>query len=255
MESKGEKLSYSSLAAIANLGSRTKMKKILKGEMQMPKHSLTKLARYFSLDCHQVKYLETIRLLNLQTEPEAIICLHEKAMELKTKHDATYNQHKLSNLQVKLLKKWYYLPLLSYFKLESSSCDPAAIRNAFHGKITIEQITEAIDVLLELNLISINTDGELKTINDSVTLLDGIPRALIKKFHHDMIEKAKETIYNVPVDKRYLISTSLNIDESDLDLIQTKINSFFLGLEKEFSNKQGKLIHQMNLQLFNICKS
>jgi len=129
----------------------------------------------------------------------------------------------LEERQHKLLEKWYYLPVLYFLALKGVDSDPFGVAKAFHGKLSLDEVNESLKLLLDINLVKYTPEGKLVPVHENVNLLDGIPRPLVKRFHCMMIEQAKEAVYNQPVDKRYLMSATLNVKKEMLPKIQEKI--------------------------------
>lgn len=71
-ENAGE-ITYQALAERAQVGSRTKMKKIFKGELQIPKLALERLGETFGLNKEERCYLELLRNFEQASDPEPLL--------------------------------------------------------------------------------------------------------------------------------------------------------------------------------------
>jgi uncharacterized protein (TIGR02147 family) len=250
----GKKITYEELAKYAGLNSRTKIKKMLKGELKIPKKVLSSLSEYFNLNNEEKKYLDLLRVFNDATDTEMSVAFYEKILSIRKKNLPNIQTSELNQKQLRLLEEWYYLPLLSFIGLEKSSADIFIILKAFRGQLTSEQISKGIRTLIEINLLKYTPEGTLVKVNESVSLLDGLPRALVKKFHQMMIQKAQDSIYGIPEDKRQLLSATLTVKEAMVPEIKDRIEKFITKLHNDYAVKDADSLYQINTQLFNLAR-
>ncbi len=245
---------YSSLAEELGISSRTKIKKIFKGGMSIPKQTLQQLGEKFGLDKNELTYLDSLRVFNQTEDAETAVTLFAKLVHFRKKHHIEYDNHELDQTQLTLLKKWYYLPILYFLGIKKVDPTPFSIVKGFHGKLSMDEVQDAITVLLDINLVKYTPEGKLIPVHQSVNLLDGIPRPLIKRFHSMMIKKAEESVYGLPINKRYLMSATINIEKNMIPKIQERILKFIVDLDEDFSSNDANSIYQANIQLFNIAE-
>lgn len=246
-------ITYTLLASETGLSSRTKLKKMFKGELVLPKKVLEKLGDFFGLTRQQKHYLDMLRLFNATENSEKASSLYDKILAMKKKHGPPSIDHKLSEVQLKLLDKWYYLPILTYLGMTKSSSDTLDIMKAFMGQISHEDVISTIKTLVEIDLLEYSPTGNLIKKYDHVSILDGLPRPLVKKFHSMMITKAHDSITGMPMDKRYLMSSTLSVKSCFLPEIKQKISKFILKLNSDYSVNDGNSLYQVNIQLFNLA--
>ena|GEM_PF-3938734 len=249
----GRKLTYEDLAFSSGVNSRTKIKKMLKGELKVPKKVLNSLSDYFKLDNEQKRYLDLLRVFHDATDSEVSVALYQKVLTMRKKHIQEHKVNDLNEKQLKLLEEWYYLPLLSFIGLEKGSTDIFEIMKSFKGQLTTEQISKGIRILIEIDLLKYTSDGTLVKVSESISLLDGLPRILVKKFHQMMIQKAEESIFGIPEDKRHLLSATLTIKETMIPEVKEQIESFVTKLHSDYAVKDADSLYQLNTQLFNLA--
>jgi len=245
---------YSSLADELGISSRTKIKKMFKGEVAIPQKTLKELGEKLGLLKDEITYLDTLRVFNQTNDPEMAVTLFGKMVALRKKNRVDYNEHALDERQHRLLEKWFYLPVLYFLALKGVDSDPFGVARAFHGKLTLDEVNEALKLLLEINLIEYTPTGRLVPVHENVNLLDGIPRPLVKRFHSMMIEQAQDAIFNQPIDKRYLMSSTLNVKKEMLPKLREKIREFMIELDRDFTSPDADTIYQANIQLFNMAE-
>lgn len=245
--------SFEAIAKRLGLSSRTKAKKIFKGALPMSKRVLDEFATNYQLAASEKAYLDLLRKFEEVVEPELALVLYRKILEFRRKHLPEENRHELTEQQLDLLKRWYYLPVLSYFDLSQASGDPGEIVKAFRGKLSPEEAVDALECLTRIGLLIREESGKLKKSHAHVSLLDGLPRSLVKGFHKMMIERALDSVYGMPQEKRYLVGATIPIRASVMPVLKKRISDFVLELNREFSAPDADSVYHFSTQLFHLA--
>ena len=255
-EAEGESLSFQELADQVGVSSRTKIKKMLKGEINIPKSTLENFCQYLELNSNEERFLNMLRVFNESTDAEMSLSFYGKIIEMRKKHLPEMDMFEIGEVQHRLLEKWYYLPVLSFLGLreKGSSDDLFQIVKAFRGQLSMDEVVESIRVLVQIKLLKYTEAGALVNTHSSVSLLDGLPRPLVRKFHEHMISKALDSINGMPQEKRQLMSATLTIKEAMLPEIKETISNFMIKLHNDYAVSGGDSLYQMNTQLFNIAR-
>jgi len=245
-------MSFSELGEAIGPISRTKAKKIFRGESPMSKNVLEKIATLLHLTTIEIQFLDLLRKYSHTKDADTAVELFKKITDFKKKHVEKNKTLELTDKQFILLEDWFYIPILQYIDLKNASATPIGIVQAFKGKLTLDQVEQGINKLKEAGLLAITANGTLKKSFEIMTLLDGLPRPLVKKYHKMMIEKALDSIYGMPMDKRAVMSTTINIRQEMVPEIKQKISQFILKLNEDYTVPDANAIYQVNLQIFNI---
>jgi uncharacterized protein (TIGR02147 family) len=246
-------LSYDALSQKLHLKSRTMAKKIFKGQTAFPKSLVDSFCEVFNLDFDQKNYFELLRAFSFSSKSDNVVALYQKMLFERNKHlKITYSE--LTESELKIVEKWYLLPLLYYFRLKGSRHDPWEIRKDFSSQISEEDIIQGVENLKNLGFVR-EENGKLMSTEKEIVLFDGLPRALVRNFHESMIERALKSVQHQDVDQRYLLSASLNLRSKDIPLAKERIESFFKSLNEEFCfNPDADEVRQLNIQFFSLAK-
>ncbi|MCK5073417.1 MAG: TIGR02147 family protein [Bacteriovoracaceae bacterium] len=249
-----EKVTFLSIAETIGISSRTKMKRIFKGDMKMSKNVLSSLGIFFGLKQKEIDYLELLRVFAENDNIDKAMVVYDKIIKIKKKNSE--NDVSLNETQLKMLDQWYYAPIYTYLGMSNISCDLIDIASAFHRKLSVEQVREAIEVLITIKVLKYTENGKIVPVNSSINILDGLPRPLVKKFHIMMIEQAKKSVMGMPKEKRFLMSATLSMKQIMVPVLKKKIQEFIVKIYNDFSVEDGNTIYQINSQLFNLadCK-
>lgn len=243
---------YQTLAEELDMGSRTQARKVFKGDLKIAKKSLLALGGAFGFDKQQIAYLDLLRQFEQSKDPDVSIGIYKKVVQLR-KRNSSSDAYELTEAQLKLLDNWYHIHILYYFDLLGAASNAEDIYLAFKGQITHSEIEESLRVLQEIDLVEVTKDGNYKKTKGQVTLLDNLPRAVVKKFHAMMIERSQKAVYGIPFEQRYLMASTIPVKKSSVAIINQRIAEFVNQLDKEFSVAGADAIYQLNLQFFHVA--
>jgi uncharacterized protein (TIGR02147 family) len=142
----------------------------------------------------------------------------------------------LSTVQFELLSHWYNLAAFELIKIHK-------------GKITLDQIAKklriskdeahsAIKSLLIHDQIKIETNG-FSYISGFLTGTSAVPSKVIRQFHAQFLDKAKDAIRVEPLTKRKNRSSFLSFDQSKIEEARLCLETFHQDFVKKFSTQVG----------------
>jgi uncharacterized protein (TIGR02147 family) len=244
--------SFEELSRELGVASRTRMKRMFKGSIPMPKAVLMKLGGALGLQGAELEYLDLLRKFEQVRDPEVATAVYRKVIDFRRRHRPPGDRHPLDEAQLRLHEHWYTMPVLYCLDLAGVGHDPESLARAFHGKLTEDQVRQALATLVDIGLL--RKEGQrLEKVHRSTVLLDHVPRPLIKKYHSMVLEKAQESIFGIPEDKRFLMAATLAVREASVPRMRARIEQFLLSLNEEFSSEAGDSIQQVAIQLYNLA--
>jgi uncharacterized protein (TIGR02147 family) len=251
----GRRCTFERLGEEVGVESRTRMRRMFRGSLAMPKRVLERLADIHGLPLEQRSYLHLLRMVEQIGDPDLALGAFRKAVELRRRHGSVGDAFQLQEAQLVLLERWHTLPVLFCFDLPGIDGDPETVARAFHGKLGVGDIRESIEVLLSAGALNRAPDGRLHKARTHAAILDHLPRALVKRFHAMIIDRAQDSIYGMPEDKRFLMAATLPVRSADLPRLRKRIEDFVLAINEEFSSRSGDSIEQFSVQLFNLAST
>lgn len=156
----------------------------------------------------------------------------------------------ISQTQMRFYSKWYYNAIWNYFGLYPNQNHPGVIAASLFPKISIPQVKEAIDLLLELNLIRRTANGyrveemHLSTENDVKSLV-------ARQYIEELTKMSLEMLSQVPSTNRQYNALMFGVNETGFLAIKDRIRSFQEELREIIDqNKDGDRIYTLTMQLF-----
>ncbi|MGE3609487.1 MAG: TIGR02147 family protein [Bacteriovoracaceae bacterium] len=248
-----ESFSYQSIADSMPDMTRSKVKKFFQGKLSLSKVKQNELLELIGLQKEEIEFFELLRRFNEAKNTEMAFGLYKKIVDWR-KDKVALDTAQLDVMKLKVYEKWSTLPLLYYFDMKGASTNPEQIFRDFKGTIGIEEIQEGLSLLIELGLIEIKDQFVKKTVK-STAILDGVPRPLIKKFHHEMLSKAIHSVYHLPQEKRFHLGLTISVNNETLPLLKERMTQFIQQLNDEFSSQSGDSLYQVGLHFHNLAET
>jgi hypothetical protein len=123
--------SFQAWGIFLRVDSRTKVKRMFKGSIPMPKNVLDRLGERLELSAEEVSYLNLLRNFEQINDPEIAVGHYEAILAYRKRHLKLSESHPLEATQLKLLKNWFTMPVLYSFDLLGARPDELSIAQAF----------------------------------------------------------------------------------------------------------------------------
>jgi uncharacterized protein (TIGR02147 family) len=250
-----DETTYEKLGEKLGLRSRTQAKRLFKGDLKISRSLMESIARTFELTSEEAGYMDLLRRFEEAQNSEQAFLLFQKINAERARTLGEQSSHVLGAQEIRILDHWFVFPVLHYFELNGHATEAAEISRHFAGKISPTEVSLAIQTLLEAKLLERRPDGGLRKVHEFISLLDGLPRPLVRKYHQMMIERSLESVFGVPQEKRFLMAATIPTNPSLVPLIKARISDFLMKLNEEFSTADPETLYQVNLQLLHMAST
>ncbi|OFZ78600.1 MAG: hypothetical protein A2583_04400 [Bdellovibrionales bacterium RIFOXYD1_FULL_53_11] len=159
-------------------------------------------------------------------------------------------QFKLPTSVFEHICEWWYLAILEYFETNQKDHSPLAISKRVgipkHG------VVFALMRLVEFGLIKKDPrrPGRYCKVAESQLITSETPNDALRKFHSQILDKAKEAIYTQTPNEKAVSSMTIAFDPADLQEIKRRWNEFRHSLEDFI--EQGKNRSQVYTMIFEL---
>lgn len=164
--------------------------------------------------------------------------------------DPTYLQ--LSADQFHIIGDWYHFAILTLMKTKDFKSDATWIAERLG--LPKQIVRTAIDRLLRVGLVKEESNGKLTRSKAHYRTSDDVANISVRKAHSQYIEKAREALDTVPVEKRDYTSLMIAINPEKLTLAKEKIRKFQDKLAKELEVDPQSEVYQLCIHLFPLTK-
>lgn len=226
---------------------------VMEGKRAITARTLLRFARGLQLNQQESDFLGSLVAFNRSgTEEE-----RSEAFRDLTKHRRFREIHELTKEIFRFYSEWFHVVIREMIHLEGFRGNAEWIAATLHPRVTKEEATRALKLLVKLNLI--NWDENKKTyerLNPIIATPPEIKSLAVANFHRSMMQLATESISTVPSEERDITSATVGIHQGDLAQVKKKIEAFRKSLlaEMEARDKKPDRIYQLNIQLFPVTE-
>ena len=153
--------------------------------------------------------------------------------------------------QYEFFNKWYYIAVLVLLEFHEFDGDYKWLAHKVTPQITENEAKQAIELLVELDLIKKYQNGNYRPTNKNITTGDTIRQVAIKNHQQETMKMASESLFRHKLQDRNISTVTLAIDHKDLPAIDEIIDQFRQTLMRhsEETTKPDS-VYQLNVQLF-----
>jgi uncharacterized protein (TIGR02147 family) len=157
----------------------------------------------------------------------------------------------ISEDEFEVISNWYNLPILELTALKGLEVTPKLAAEYF-GIPELDAML-GLEAMRRLGFVK-KSGGAYQHVKNVVTTTE-VPSLAIRRFHHQMIAKAQEAIFQQSIDKRYLSGLTLAIPREKLEEVKKMIVEHEQRLSEfaqSLAGQSDKVIYQVNSQLFSL---
>jgi len=248
-----DKFSYRYFAKRAGYASSNFLYLIIEGKRNLTKNYIAKFADAIELNKREQQYFDALVSFNHATSPEA------KRYYLELLHNLSHDKtgRLLAEGQYEYISTWYYPVIRELVTLPNFNEDPKWIKRQLNDKVSVKEITEAIDTLTRLMLLGRDETGRLIQLDNHIITEDEVANVGAYKFHQQMLSMAKMVLSSTDSHEREISGITMAISTRQFNEIKRKIHEFEDSILKYLTHNPDvpEQVFQMNIQLFSVTNT
>lgn len=234
----------------AGFKSPTLLKDVIDKKKNLTVKSAELFAKAFQLSPHESEYLLLLLRFNTaQTVGEKDRIFNELILLKQSVPHRTIDEAQFS-----VLDKWWILTLREALALPDYKHSTKWLGRILQKEISPEEVKSALRILKEAGLIH-REKGQWHSVDAIIKTEQNVQSVKIARYHQQMIDLAKEALWNVPSEHREISGTTLRIPMEKIDEIKKRLydlRQFLLRLAEQ--SEEADQIFQLNFQLFPLVK-
>lgn len=234
----------------AGLSSHAHLKLAIDGKRNITKNTATKLIHGLGLENQRAAYFESLVFFNqAQTDEDKKIYYAQLV-----KASPRSKLHKMDKAQLRIFKEWHHSAILEMVGLKDFRPIPDQISKRLRGLVTPSQVTESLNLLLELGLL-VKTANGYRQSNPLITTDDEVQDMMVKLYHFQMLKLSSSMLSDLPGNERDVSALTFGIKRSDFVNLKKHLQLMRKEL-LDFSAKAGEAedVVQINIQLFPLTR-
>ncbi len=226
------------------------LKLVMDGNRNISSESVEKFVKGLKLNKEEAVYFRNLVGL---TQAETLKDKQFHAMEIM--RCRKYRQiYPLNESQFNYFYLWYVSAIRELVCLPDFREDPEWIAKKLIPSITPSEVSRGIKVLLNLQFLVRNKEGNLVQSAANISTADEVTSSALSHFHRQMLELAGASIERVARDKRDISSQTLGVSQSTAGKIKEMIQEFRKKIiEVASGDSSPDSVYQLNFQLFPLA--
>ncbi|MEK6706132.1 MAG: TIGR02147 family protein [Bdellovibrionota bacterium] len=244
--------SYRCWAKTLGLSATSSITKIIQGQRHPGPLMTEKLIQYFRFRERDAQYFrDLVRLYKIRRDPKLSVLLMEKMGRqhpggaIKILDDPTFS----------IVSGWYHFVIREMSRMDSFFEDPEWISKSLRFKATPREVGQAIQKLLQANMLIRDERGRLKVSDGRIHTGSGAASEAIKRYHEQMLENAKQGVRAIPMDEREFTSSVLVVRKENLSRAREAIREFKNKFVELFEETAGEAVYALQIQLYPVTKA
>ena len=237
-------------AAKAGLSSHAHLKLVMDGKRNITKNTVVKIIQGLNLADERATYFENLVFFNQAKTDKEKAFYYGKLV----KSTPGSRLHKMDQAHFRIFTEWYHSVIREMVELRGFNPAPEWISRRLGGTITPAQAAESLNLLSSLGLISRTANGYSQA-QSLITTDDEVSDLLVKQYHRQMLDQAKDSMENVPAEKRDISAVTFAIQRKDFPALKKHLQLMRKEL-LDFSSEPGtgEDVVQVNIQLFPLTR-
>ena len=237
-------------AAKAGLSSHAHLKLVMDGKRNITKNTVVKIIQGLNLADERATYFENLVFFNQAKTDKEKAFYYGKLV----KSTPGSRLHKMDQAHFRIFTEWYHSVIREMVELRGFNPAPEWISRRLDGTITPAQAAESLNLLSSLGLISRTANGYSQA-QSLITTDDEVSDLLVKQYHRQMLDQAKNSMENVPAEKRDISAVTFAIQRKDFPALKKHLQLMRKEL-LDFSSESGtgEDVVQVNIQLFPLTR-
>ncbi|MGM0462909.1 MAG: TIGR02147 family protein [Fibrobacterota bacterium] len=219
--------------------------KVLQGKYHLTLEKVSLVAKVCDFSKTEKQYFSTLIKFNKAKNEQDVKLYFEKLLSYKeVKAKSTLAS------QYKFYTKWYYSAVRSLLGFYDFDGDYEKLGSMLSPTITARDAREAVDLLLELNLIEYTDAGKLVLQDANITTGNEWRSIAIRQFQKETIKLAGESLERHDASLRDISTLTAAISRENLDDLKDIIKEFRTTMVNYIDKiEEPDSVYQLNIQL------
>ena len=249
----GSRISYRFLVKELGLHSTSSLAMIASGKRLPTEELLEPLCRKLRLNDQQIAYARFMIQYARAKTPGERQYFWEKMNRLRPQ---TEQQHvDLDSLE--LISQWEYLVLICLAGEERGiDSNLEKLAADFKHRMSVPQLEDKLQKLVDLGFIVKNEEAKyFSHTGKMLTTPPGISSTIVKNMHQQMLQIAREEVYQQDVDERYFTSMFLTMNPRKLERAKELMSAFRKEFDRDIAEEDPLApteVYQLGIQFFKM---
>ncbi|MGZ3691879.1 MAG: TIGR02147 family protein [Pseudobdellovibrio sp.] len=189
---------------------------VLAGQRPLSSEMLNRLMPHLHLTKSEQHFLRSMHMLGTTSQQDVRI---ESIRQMK--RYAAFRENNPNEDEVsKYLTKWHYPAIREMAADKNFRADPAWIQDRLQFKVSLAEVKEALDFLIDKKYIEVKKDGTIIPPEKHIDCDGGIYKIALTQYHQQFLDLAAKSIAEVPSAQRQLTGHTFTVPAGKFEEIR-----------------------------------
>ncbi len=242
--------SYRNFSKAAGFSSPNFLKLVVEGQRNLGAEAVEKCIKALHLNRGMAEYFRILVRLNQSIDDQEKHTLINQLIRLTP-------QAKRRDLQgeaLQYLSHWIYPVLREMIQMPDFHDDPYWIARRLHGKVSTQDISQAMKFLMTEGFIEKRDDGTYVAKENLVFSSDEVRSLAVRNYHRQMLEQANDALTTLSIQEREFGALTLVLPSEAMTELKERIKTFRRDLHlwamQAAAHSAGDQVIQVNMQMY-----
>lgn len=201
--------------------------RVLQKDLHLPVRCVPRALDLLELSGRQAEYFQLLLSYARERKGTARNEILDKALALR---DVVRSE--LAGSDLAFFRHWWVGAVRCVLETMDGRVVPAEIAKRIQPSISVEQVNEAIALLLELGLVKKADSGRLVPAQPHLTASGEKRRTAVAEYQEQILELARDSIVRFPRENRDISTLSVALDESAFVEVRSMLREFRRQIQK-----------------------
>lgn len=227
------------------------LSRMLNGYRTITTNNLQKMAPHLLLNQEETAFLFLLRNLSESKTQAQRISAFKKILS-----NAQFKKKNKDNISAhRFLSHWYYPAIRELVRTKEFDPSSKWIRKQLNNRVTETEARDALEFLLENQYIAF--DGEDYSIAEpTMNCTGGVYRLAASEYHEQLLEIARDSIYDVDRDLRQIMANTVAVAKDDIEQVrQILVEASQKITSLQSQSKDRDVVYQVSLLAFPLSST
>jgi uncharacterized protein (TIGR02147 family) len=242
--------SFRAFSKAAGFSSPNILKLVMDGQRNIGADAMQKFIAGLCLPEQMAAYFRVLVKFNQAKDDTEKVELFEELRRLTPQA----KRRQLNAESLHYVSHWLHPVIREMVSLDEFRDDPYWISRRINSEASVQEITSALQFLIKEGFIEKTPEGNFVARDNMVLSSDEVKSLVIRKYHRQMLDQAKDALENLPIDSREFGALTFVLPEGSLGELKYKIKQFRSELHtwamQTVENGSGEIVVQVNIQMY-----
>ena len=251
LQARSKRHSYRWFSRKAGLGSPSYLKLVMDGDRNLSDDTAGRFAHGFDLGPQETRYFVALVRMNQADTTEERSRWYEELSSLPP-YRAT---RRLDRSQYDYYALWYCVPIRELVARADFREEPAWVAAQLRPAIKPSEARRALELLLELGLLSRDDEGRLRQAEALLTTGPELRLLALRRFHQQMLRRAEAAMDSVALDEREVGGVTLRLTAPQVRHLKRRLFEVRQEvLQLDGADDGAEAVHHFAVQLFPVSR-